>query len=82
MLVRMEEVAPAAPFPHTFSWSFNGVVQGNYTRKTFGYPFIHFAESTRPDAGVYTLTATNYFLDTDEAVGTGTGVFTLDVLCM
>lgn len=84
LLLNLEMGHPAMPYPRNFSWTFNGTPQSNDSRRAYGYPFMSFVAVERLDAGVYSLTTTNFFLDnpTLEAVGSDRTEFTLDVLCM
>ena len=79
------EVGPRAhPFP-VFEWAGSpGVTIQNDTRRTFGYPSASFKSFHRSDTGMYTLTATNRFLDEPRDVylfGSASGSFTLNILC-
>lgn len=70
-----------APYPE-FEWLWNGEVQHNDSRRTFGYPRLSFSAVNRSDVGNYTLRVTNYFLTgTREVIGSSTGSFVLDVIC-
>ena len=82
--VNLQVSFPAFPFPATFQWSRNAEVLQNDTRRSFGYPALNFTDVTQPDAGLYALIATNHFLEEvmpRRVLGTGSGQFTLDVLC-
>ena len=73
----------AHPFPSQFQWTVPpGITAENDTRRMFGYPGLSFSSVKRSDSGVYSLTATNRFLEEPmDVFGTGMGSFTLDVLC-
>ena len=73
---------PAFPFPSDVTWRRDGVELVNVSdTRVFGYPSIFIGSVLQSDAGPYTLTATNYQLDGVTLVGTGSGSFTLNVLC-
>ena len=73
---------PAFPFPSDVTWRRDGVELMNMSdTRVFGYPSIFIGSVLQSDAGPYTLTATNYQLDGVTPVGTGSGSFTLNVLC-
>lgn len=76
--VNLELDPPAWPFPHTFSWTFNGQVQINDSIRTFGYPSMRIHAVHRLHAGDYTVTATNSVFDDSE---TGAGTLRLNVFC-
>ncbi len=71
------------PFPGSFTWSRDGDPLVNISANvSFGYPELSLNPVSRTDSGLYTLTASNYLLDNDSVlIGSGTGSFTLDVLC-
>lgn len=81
--VSLEVGHSAHPFPSEFQWTVpQGVVAENDTRRRFGYPGLSFSSVRRSDSGVYSLTATNRFLEEPmDVFGTGMGNFTLEVLC-
>ena len=62
------------PTPVDFTWSFNGVELLGSSETTFGIDFIEFSSLSTSNAGKYSVTATN-------AIGSGSGEFSLVVLC-
>ena len=80
--VSLNKTTDVFPYPQEFGWTVDESPANNNSRVTFGYPSVTFQPYIREDAGVYTLTATNYRLDDNSVVvGTDTGSFTLDVQC-
>ena len=83
-LAATPEVAPTAhPFPSEFEWTASeGIAVANDSRRMFGYPALTINDVRRTDSGMYSLTATNRFLNESmDVLGSGAGSFTLDVLC-
>ena len=72
----------AFPYPTEFQWSKDGIPISNTSVLSLGYPGVVFRNVSRADAGQYSLSATNYKLETSgEVIGEGTGTFQLEVLC-
>ena len=62
------------PAPVDFTWLFNGVEIPPSSEMTLGIDFIEFSSLSRSNAGNYSVTATN-------AIGSGSGEFSLVVVC-
>lgn len=72
----------AFPYPSQFQWTKGGTASSNTSRVMYGYPSLVFDSVSRDDLGNYTLSATNSRLDNPQRIiGTGNGVFSLNVLC-
>ena len=74
----------AFPFPSMFEWTGSeGITVQNDSRRMFGYPALIINNIQRSDSGTYTLAATNSYLNENsmEVMRSGTGSFTVDVLC-
>lgn len=74
---------PPYPPVSTFEWTKDrNPVANDTNRALFGYPDVRISTVERQDSGVYTLTASNYFLeDPSQVVGIGVGMFVLEVYC-
>ena len=78
----MEIRSSAYPYPKTFQWYLNGNAINNDSRRMFGYPSMTIMRTRRSDSGIYTLRASNYYVDDpSKVVGTAQGWFTLDIFC-
>ena len=73
-MFRIDLVLGGNPLPVNFTWSFNGVELLTSSEITFGIDFIQFSSLSRSNAGNYSVTATN-------AIGSGSGDFSLVVHC-
>ena len=72
----------AFPYPSQFQWTKDGAATSNTSRVMYGYPSLVFDLVCRDDLGNYTLSATNSRLgDPQRIIGTGSGEFSLNVLC-
>lgn len=72
----------AFPYPTRFQWWKNGVEISNTSTTALGYPRAEFETVSRDDAGLYSLTASNYNLDDpSQEIGERTGCFELVVFC-
>ena len=72
----------AFPEPTNVIWIKNGQPSLR-SGLTTTYSNVTFDSVMRSDAGNYAVTATNFWLDdSNRVLGTGTGSFSLDVLCM
>lgn len=70
------------PFPYPeFTWTLDGVLQTNDSRRTFHHYGITINNVTRSDAGNYSVVLTNHFLNQREILGTSGASFFLDILC-
>ena len=70
------------PYPKEFQWSRNGVPLRNSSGIMWGYPGVTLGNVSRSDAGLYSLSATNYWLDDpSREIGSAVGSFQLSVLC-
>ena len=79
VLVNLTMGRDAFPEP-TFSWTRDGQLLTGLSDLT--YSSVTFDNVRRVDAGNYTVSATNFVLNsTTEQVGNDTGSFYLDVLC-
>ena len=81
--VTFVDVSVNIPFPSPdFFWTVNSNNARNNSLITFGYPRITFHSVEPSLIGLYTLTATNFFLnDSNKIFSTGQESFYLDVLC-
>lgn len=80
LVVNLETELEAQPFPISFEWTSSEGTLQNDSSRSFGYPTLSIDNVQRSDSGTYTLTATNSVME-DDASGTATGSFVLDVLC-
>ena len=75
------EGSPAAHPSPSFQWRLSNTPLQNDSKRMLEYATATINNVQRSDAGIYTLTASNIFVDRDEVFATGSGGFTLDVLC-
>ena len=72
---------PEPSAPGSFVWRKDGRPLDS-SRVLLTFSSVEFAIVMREDAGMYTVTATNYVIgSTTQRVGTDTGSFRLDVIC-
>ena len=75
------EGSPAAHPSPSFQWRLGDTLLQSDSKRTLEYATATINNVQRSDTGIYTLTASNNFVDRDEVFATGSGGFTLDVLC-
>ena len=73
-MLRINLGLDGSPFPEQFNWLFNGVELLPSSEITFGIDFIQFSSLSTSNAGNYRVTAAN-------VAGSGSGEFSLIVLC-
>ena len=77
--VDLRQDPPAFPEPTMFTWYRNGVVLNGFDQT---YSNLTFGTITRENAANYTVSATNFVLNSaTKQVGTDTGSFNLNVIC-